>query len=236
MSAVAVAADGRDTRWVEHRERRRRELIESTLRAIRHHGAAVGMDDIAAAAGTSKTVIYRHFGGRTGLYLAIVEAVDRRILTDLGRATVETDPDDVPALVAAMVQEYLQLVQKDPEIYRFVVTRPMLDGPVTDDPVASLTGHIGAEVAGVIEGYLRRRGAATDCATTWGHGIVGFIRAATDQWMAGESDRPAADVVAQVRAIFQPAFPPTPDRLQPTTRERSATAPTRPAPTREDHR
>src|SRR5690606_21757924 len=108
-------------------------------RAIRQHGAAVGMDGIAAAAATSKTVVYRHFGDRTGLYLAVVEAVDARILADLERATEGTDPSDVTALVAGMTEAYLTLVAKDPEIYRFVVNRPLVDGPVEDDPVSGLT-------------------------------------------------------------------------------------------------
>lgn len=206
--------DGRDARWVQHRERRRRELVESTLRAIRNQGASIGMDDIAAAAGTSKTVIYRHFGGRTGLYLAVVEAVDQRILTGLASATSETDPDDIPALVAAMVQGYLQLVERDREIYRFVVTRPMVDGPVAADPAATITGQIGDEVSAAIKGYLQRRGVNdTSCAQTWGHGIVGFIRAASDHWMAQPEPADRDAVVEQVRAIFTPAFP------SPTTEE-----------------
>src|SRR5688572_14912533 len=99
--------DGRDARWTQHRAQRRRELVQSTLRAIRRQGPAVGMDEIAAEAGTSKTVIYRHFGGRTGLYLAVVEAVDEVILQDLHATMSGTDPEDVVGLVRAMVGSYL---------------------------------------------------------------------------------------------------------------------------------
>ena len=49
--------DGRSTRWDQHRATRRRELVEATLRAIRRHGAGVGMDEHAAMAGTSNTLI-----------------------------------------------------------------------------------------------------------------------------------------------------------------------------------
>ena len=44
------------------------------------------MDEIAAEAGTSKTVLYRHFGDKAGLYLAVVESVDRLVAGDLQRA------------------------------------------------------------------------------------------------------------------------------------------------------
>ena len=56
---MKMATDGRDARWAEHRVERRRELVESTLRAIRKYGAGVGMDEIAAEATTSKTVLYQ---------------------------------------------------------------------------------------------------------------------------------------------------------------------------------
>ena len=75
MSVVKAQVDGRDARWVEHRRVRRRELVESTLRAIRRHGATVGMDEIAAEAGTSKPVIYRHFGEVAALIAAAMAAL-----------------------------------------------------------------------------------------------------------------------------------------------------------------
>lgn len=201
--------DGRDARWTQHRTRRRRELVESTLRAIRKYGAQVGMDDIAAEAATSKTVIYRHFQGRTGLYLAVVDSVDQRILANLEQATRDTDPLDIAALISAMVDGYLQLVEKDHEIYRFVVTRPILDGDLDADPVAGLTGRIGAEVTAAITRYLRHHELDTGSAPTWGHGVVGFIRAATDHWLATDHPRSRAEVVTDVRVLFDRAFPTT---------------------------
>lgn len=196
--------------------------MESALRAIRRHGAGVGMDDIAAEAGTSKTVVYRHFSGRSGLYVAVVEAVDAKILGDLAAATAGTDPEDPVGLVAAMVDAYLGLVEKDPEIYRFVVTRPLVDGPVEQDPVAGLTDRIGDQVAGALAAYLRRHGApgAAESAGTWGHGLVGFVRAAADHWLASETPRDRALVVADVTALFAPAFaavPTTPPTDPPQT-------------------
>ncbi|WP_109473974.1 TetR/AcrR family transcriptional regulator [Ornithinimicrobium cavernae] len=205
---MTTQADGRDTRWVEHRAARRRELVEAALRAIRRHGPTVGMDDISAEAGTSKTVVYRHFGGRTGLYAAVVESVDQRILDSLGAATAGRDPatEDPLALVAPMVDAYLVLVEKDPEIYRFVVTRPLVDGPVEHDPVVGLADRIGEQVTRALEAHLRRQGRDTACAPTWGHGLVGFVRAAADQWLSTEMARPRSAVVADVTTLFAPAL------------------------------
>ena len=75
--------DGRHSRWDAHRVRRRRALVESALRAIRRYGAGVTLDDVATVAGTSKTVLYRYFGDRVGLYHGVVDRVSENILGDL---------------------------------------------------------------------------------------------------------------------------------------------------------
>ena len=64
MDTGAPGRDRRDSRWDEHRERLRRALVEAALAAVGRHGAGVGMDEIAAAAGTSKAGLYRHFSDR----------------------------------------------------------------------------------------------------------------------------------------------------------------------------
>ena len=90
---MATSVDGRATRWAQHNAERRRELVEATLRAIRKHGHGIGMDDLAADAGTSKTVFYRHFGDRAGLYTAVVESVQEFILGNfIGPLAAELPP------------------------------------------------------------------------------------------------------------------------------------------------
>jgi hypothetical protein len=107
-----------------------------------------------------------------------------------------------------MVDAYLGLVEKDPEIYRFVVTRPLVDGPVADDPVAGMTDRIGDQVAEALAVHLRRSGEQESAAsaTTWGHGLVGFVRAAADQWLTSGTPRGRSQVVDDVVALFGPAF------------------------------
>lgn len=189
---ASPAPDGRNTRWDQHRATRRRELVDATLRAVRHHGAGVGMDDIAAMAGTSKTVIYRHFTDRQGLYAAVSESVDALILHNLVQATGAagddlTSADSTPrGLVSGAIDAYLTLVEKDPEVYRFVVTAPLLDQS-SGDPAAPVTSHIAAQMALVIAEALTRAGRDTAPARVWGAGLVGMVRAAADQWLTDPS-------------------------------------------------
>ncbi|GAB3437603.1 TetR/AcrR family transcriptional regulator [Phycicoccus ginsengisoli] len=194
---MSTSTDGRSTRWDAHRATRRRELVEATLRAIRQHGAGVGMDEIAATAGTSKTVVYRHFTDRQGLYAAVCESVDALILRDLERAlgassgedlgTVEASPR---ALIAAAIDSYLLLVERDPEVYRFVVTAPLLDTPAGGDPAGPVTSHIAERLATVVSEALRAAGRDDRAAAVWAAGLVGMVRAAADQWLTDPGSMP----------------------------------------------
>ena len=201
-----MVSDGRDTRWVEHREARRRSLVEDALRAIRKHGAGVGMDEIATQAATSKTVIYRHFGDRAGLYAAVVDSVHDFIHHDLEAALELTDPEDLSVLARDLADAYLGLVERDPEIYRFVLNAPTADPSASIDPYGGLPEQIGDHVSSAIAAHLSRQGQDPACAPTWGHGLVGFIRAAADQWMAAEPREPKAVVLARIDSFFTPVL------------------------------
>ncbi len=196
---VTTAADGRSTRWDEHRQSRRRELVESTLRAIRIHGAGVGMDDVAAVAGTSKTVIYRHFTDRAGLYQAVAEHVDRTILHDLaqavgdetalvgGSSTQAAPRVDPRAVVGAAIDSYLRLVERDPEVYRFIVAAPLLERSATASPSGSteaMSDHVADRISRLISAALSARGRPPAAAAVWGPAVVGMVRAAADRWLA----------------------------------------------------
>lgn len=70
----AVAArDGRHTRWDDHREERRRLIIDAALAVVEESpvGAELRLQDVAVRAGLVRTVVQRHFGDRTGLVRAV---------------------------------------------------------------------------------------------------------------------------------------------------------------------
>ena len=170
MDVTQAPPDRRRSRWDEHRLVRRAELVEATLLAIRTHGAGVGMDEVAATARTSKTVFYRHFTDRAGLYTAVAERVDATIIRDLTRAaadpasgdTASDDPasdgsrDGGRAVIRGVIAAYLHLVEDDPQVCRFIVNAPMV--PVGERPegdvAAGMTGRIASHVADLVAGGL----------------------------------------------------------------------------------
>lgn len=179
-SKPASERDRRDSRWDEHRRNRREELVEATLTAVAKHGAGVGMDEIAAEAGTSKTVVYRHFADRSELYVAVCTRVASQLLPKL-RAAIERGgtPRD---MVTEAIDAYLAFIEADPELYRFVVHQQTLERPPAD-PVNSLSDLVGDQAAAAISVALHQSGRDATAAAPWGHAVVGLVRSAADWWL-----------------------------------------------------
>ncbi len=164
------------------------------------------MDEIAAVAGTSKTVLYRHLGDKGQLYLAVAEAVHTLVLREVqaGLDAASCGPDGFPGTtsrtaVSAGIDAYLALVQRDPEVYRFVVDRPLLAGarsPGTD-PVRGLVTQVGEQVGAA----LAAAGLSSQQGLTWGHGVVGMVRGAADAWVMDPAPIPRHALVEHLTAL-----------------------------------
>lgn len=195
--------DGRTTRWEAHNAQRRHELVAGAVLAIRAHGPAVGMDEIASHIGTSKTVLYRHFGDKSGLYQGVVAWVHDFILRKLPLSAVEQmSPAE---MVTQLADAYLAVVERDRNLYLFVSSRPTGEIP-TDDPVLNITTRIGNQLSDAFRDWLARHGQDEDPASIWAHGAVGYIWAVADRWIVTNLRRPRADVVAHIEQFFAPAF------------------------------
>jgi len=186
--------DRRSTRWDEHRRVRREQLVQATLTAVGKHGAGVGMDEIAAEAGTSKTVVYRHFTDRNELYVAVCTRVAEQLTRKLREAIGSSDhPRE---MVAAAVETYLHFLEADPEVYRFVVSHQLPAGG--DDPLTSLSDLVGDELGRLVAAALRRAGQDTAAAVAWGHSVIGGVRAAADWWLRADRPMPRTQLAASL--------------------------------------
>jgi AcrR family transcriptional regulator len=195
VKAETSRRDRRDSRWDEHRRARREQLVDATIAAVGRHGAGVGMEEIATAAGTSKTVVYRHFADRTELHVAVCSRVAASLTARLREAMESTG--EPRQMVAAAVETYLAFLEADPEVYRFVVhTRPA--GPGDGDPLTTLSDLVGDQAAALVGEALRRAGADQTPAAPWGHGIVGLVRSAADWWLRADRPMPRGDLAAHL--------------------------------------
>jgi len=144
----------------------------------------VTIDELAVASTTSKTVLYRYFGDRNGLYLAVADRVASNILAEVRpRFASLRGNGQVADLVEGLAEAYIGLVDRDPEIYRFVMNRPPSLPAGAGDPATGIADRIAIELAEAIRDEQRRRGTSGGAVETLSFGIVGFIRTATGHWL-----------------------------------------------------
>jgi AcrR family transcriptional regulator len=169
--------------------------VQATLAAVGRHGAGVGMDEIAAEAGTSKTVVYRHFADRTELHAAVCARVADQLLAKLREATGSSAQPR--QMIAAAIDAYLAFVEADPEVYRFVVhgaPAGLLDG----NPITSLSALVGDRAASLTATALEEAGRDPAAAAPWGHGLVGLVRSAADWWLQAERPMLRSELAAHL--------------------------------------
>jgi AcrR family transcriptional regulator len=163
------------------REARREELLDAAVTAIREHGPEVAMEDIAAEAGVSKPILYRHFQDKAGLYMAISERATQLMRTALLPGLhAQAEPRE---LLRTAIDTYLSFIEAEPELYRFVVRRSFADRPVAQDPVTTNNQLIAGALSGMFGDRLRTLGCDPGGAETWAHAGVGMVQAAGDWWL-----------------------------------------------------
>ncbi|URM92237.1 TetR/AcrR family transcriptional regulator [Streptomyces sp. MRC013] len=168
-------------------ERRRRELLDAADRVVLREGPRASMNAIAAEAGITKPILYRHFGDKGGLYRALAQRHTDALLTAL-RAALDA-PADRRRRVEATLDTYLAAIEARPQVYRFLM-HPAEEAGQPSEPgfdagrhSAPLLRRMGEELAGVIAERIDPGGGGEALARVWGHGIVGMMHAAGDWWL-----------------------------------------------------
>jgi AcrR family transcriptional regulator len=161
------------------RAARRTELLEAAVRAIRRDGPRVSMDAIAAEAGVTKPILYRHFGDRDGLATALADEFGSALVAELDDALAQDVPPDL--LLRTAIDAYIGFVERDPNLYSFLVGR--LGAPVASEVANGLVAQVGQRVAVVLGEQLRALGVDSGAAEPWAFGIVGMVHLAGDWWL-----------------------------------------------------
>src|SRR5690606_18925671 len=139
-------------------DRRRRELLEAADRVVLRDGPGASMNAIAAEAGITKPILYRHFGDRGGLSAALAKRhTDARV--DSLRAALDA-PADRRERVAATLDTYRAAIELRPQVYRFLMHpaegSPGDQGSDVGKPTGRLLRRMGAELSQGIAGPPER--------------------------------------------------------------------------------
>ena len=197
------SVDGRASRWQSHREGRRRELIKSARKAVHRLGSDASMEDIAAAAGTSKSVFYRYFGDKAGLQQAVGEVVLSQMQRRIQEAAQSAQTPREGLL--AMVSAYLQMAETSPNVYAFVTRYAPGDTTGGTIATAGALGHFFAAISDMIARPMRSHlgdSAGREAVIGyWPNAAIGLVRNAGEQWLASPASPAKPDQEAMARQI-----------------------------------
>jgi len=190
--------DGRSSRWTEHRRARLEELVIAGVEAVRLVGPDFAVEDVARAAGVSKTVLYRYFGDKDELVDALLEQVATAVLLPRLLGELATPRADDRERLRAVVAAFVRFVEDEPALYRFAYAHAGRSG--RPDAVAGTGLAVAEALAGLMRDRLAAAGWPPDGASTWAHGVVGMVQLAA-QWWSGARTVPAAELVDQLTAL-----------------------------------
>jgi AcrR family transcriptional regulator len=184
------AAAGRPARVRMTATQRREQLIEVARAVFAEKGyEAASIEEVAHRGLVSKPVVYEHFGGKEGLYAAVVEREVRTLLDAITTALSGFHAAHPRELLIRAAAAFLGYVEENAGGFRVL----MRDSPVS----GTFSGLLG-EIAGQVEQVLGPEFARLDVegvlAELYSQALVGMV-ALTGQWWL-DSRSPGRDEVA----------------------------------------
>lgn len=181
----AATGDARRDRWRKHRVARRAEFVEAALRALDEHGPDLAMDDVAAAAGVTKPVLYRHFADKADLYLALGRQGTELLFSRLAPA-INAELAPVPRIRMAL-DAFFGVIEEYPNLYRLLARRSFSGKPVDADIVAEDKELIATALTALLGDYMRMFGLDSGAAEPWAYGLVGMVQNTGEWWLERRS-------------------------------------------------
>jgi AcrR family transcriptional regulator len=185
---------------LQDRDARREALLVAADAVVQRSGASATMAAIAAEAGITKPILYRHFGDKSGLYVALAERHTDRLLDALVEAL--TGGGTPRERVQRTIETYLRMIEEEPGVYRFLVESD--EAVQAREPVRGFVHRLEDLLAAGIAHELRL--SEDDLLpVVWASGIVGMVQAAGERWL-GAMACSRAELSAQLTDLLWGAY------------------------------
>jgi AcrR family transcriptional regulator len=159
---------------------RRRALLDAADRVIRREGPQASMVSIAAEAGITKPILYRHFGDKSGLYQALANRHVHTVI-DLLRQQFDQAGVDLRGRARSTIIAYLDMIEANLNLYRFLFHRAGAEDSRTHSQMTAIVRGLGEELGEVIADASE--GLDPVRAQVLGHAFVGMVQATGDWWL-----------------------------------------------------
>jgi AcrR family transcriptional regulator len=159
---------------------RRTQLLDAAVDAVRTLGPAATMEQLAAAGGVTKPILYRHFGDRDGLIGAIADRFSAGLIASVsGTLRASSHPRIV---LDDTIDAYVRFLEQEPNLYRFLLQQPNARSEHST-PIGALVDAIAPQIAAITREGLDRDGRDGTAALPWAYGIVGLVHQSTNWWL-----------------------------------------------------
>jgi AcrR family transcriptional regulator len=196
--------------------------MEQTLEAA--HGlfaergyAAVTMDEIAAAVGVTKPLLYNYFGNKERLYIACMERAGDALIATIAAAVGRTEnPGDA---LGAGVRAFFSFLDSDRAAWAVLFDETLPHSGEVFDRVAAYRGQIAELVSGAMLTQLpmRRREAAKVEVEALSAALLGAAESLARWWLRTEAIG-AAEAAELLISTVEPGLR---DRSNPTPTSKS---------------
>lgn len=126
------------------RPERREQILDAATRAFATAGfAATSLDDVAAEAGITRVLLYRHFDSKADMYRAVLDRACTRLAQTVG--TDDFDENSIPSLIRGAAQDpdafrlLFRHAAREPEFHELIDT---LTTAWTEVARRSLASHV----------------------------------------------------------------------------------------------
>jgi AcrR family transcriptional regulator len=180
------------------------QLLDAADHVIRRDGPDASMEVIAAEAGITKPILYRHFGDKGGLYTALAERYANGLMSEI-KDSLEREADPRTRLTLT-VDTYFAFLSSEPQIYRFLVHRAQSERREVHEAIGEFVRDVAKEVAAVTRRELdvanRSEG---DFAEALAFAVVGAVQMTGDWWLE-HREVPRALLVEQLVTLVWDGF------------------------------
>jgi AcrR family transcriptional regulator len=166
------------------RAERERQMLAAARALFAERGyGAVTMDEVAAAVGVTKPLLYTYFGNKERLYLACMEPAADELRDAVASAVAEAErPADA---LEPGVQAFFSFVDRDRDAWRVLFDETLPAGGEVARRVAEHREQLEAVVAGLVVARLpgRRRGRAAVEVEALSTALLGAAESLARWWL-----------------------------------------------------